>query len=48
MDVYTRTQGKKERERERDRRKDQFVFHVLRRGRGPGCKNEGWNLAKKK
>jgi hypothetical protein len=47
-DVCTRTQGKKERERERDRRKDQFAFHVLRRGRDPGYQNEGWNLPKKK
>jgi hypothetical protein len=47
-DVCTRAQGKKERERDTHRRKDQFAFHVLRRGKVPGCKNEGWNLAKKK
>ena len=46
--MHTDTGEKGERERERDRRKDQFAFHVLRRGRDPGYKNEGWNLAKKK
>ena len=46
--MYAHGHRGKRRERERDRSKDQFAFHVLRKGRGPGCKNEGWNLAKKK
>ena len=46
--MHTDTGGKGETERERDGRKDKFAFHVPRRGRDPGCQNEGWNLAKKK
>ena len=46
--MHTDTGEKGETERERDGRKDKFAFHVPRRGRDPGCQNEGWNLAKKK